>query len=283
MRQLTFFSRLLIALCLLYPSILSGQCNLETSFFSVNERLNFDVYFNWKFVWVKAADAEIKSYSTAYKGTNAYRTILSGKTKGLVHDLYSVNDTLTSYVSSSDLTPLFYSKVAHEGKSYNAYEEISYDYSDTLTTVKARLKSWRDKKLKKNVSLTSQKCFYDAVTLLYFIRSLNPEKMPVNGILSIPVLFTDESFNVKITYKGPGTIDVDGEKIKTVKYSLAIGGKVFENKKESLFVWLSNDQNRLPVMIETKLKVGSIKAMLKKASGYRNACSAFPAGSKIAK
>ena len=267
---------------MIYPSTASGQCNLGTDFHSVSERLSYDVYFNWKFVWLKAANADMKTQSTTYKGDGAYRTSLTGKTSGVVDGLYHVCDTLISIVSSSDLSPLFYSKAAHEGKSYNAYEEAVYNYSG-YPTVKARLKNWRDKNLKSDTLLTSQKCFYDPVSLLYFMRSLNYENMPVNGYVTIPVVFTDESFNVKVTYKKTETIEVKGEKIKAVKYSLSVNGEVFENKKESVFVWLSCDENRVPVLIETKLKVGSIKALLKNVSGCKNPCAAFPSGSKIAK
>ena len=272
---------MLFALCL-FPAIVSGQCKLEQDFFSVNERLNYDVYFNWKFVWVKAANAEMKSQSTAYKGTAAYKTLLTGKTKGVIDNVYRVNDTLMCYVSSANLAPLFYSKAAHEGKSYSAYEEITYSYPGN-PTVKARLQDWRNKKFKSDTVLTSQKCFYDALSQFYFIRSLIPENMAVTKSITIPILFTDESFDVKVAYKGTETVEIDKEKINTVKYSLSIDGEAFANKKESVFVWLSLDENRIPVMIESKLKVGSIKALLKKASGCRNPYEAFPDDSKIVK
>lgn len=269
----------IVLLLCLYSIGLSAQCNLDGRFFSVNERLNYDIHFNWKFVWIKAGEAKILPVSARYGSVDSYKTRLTAKTTGAAKNLMHVRDTLTSYVTSSDLSPLFYIKAAHEGKTYS-YEEIYYDYS-AAGRINARLKHWRNNDFRGDTTLFSKRCFYDPVALLYYIRSLDPAKFTVNQSISIPVLFTDESFDVKITFRGKETINVNDEKISTVKYSFAIDGKAFEDKKESLFVWVSNDDNRIPVRIESKLKVGSIKASLKTASGCKNPASAFPARSKM--
>jgi len=40
-------------------------------------------------------------------------------------------------------------------------------------------------------------------------------------------------------------------------------------------IWVSDDKNRLPLLIESPLSVGSVRAVLKKHKGLRN-----PVGSK---
>lgn len=264
-----------------FLTTLSAQCKIDTNFFSVSEKFSYDVHFNWKFVWIKAANANITTQAYTYKGVPSYRTRLTVKTTGAANKLMHVSDTLTSIVNIPNFSPLFYSKAAHEGKT-NSYEEIFYNYLAN-ETVKARLTHYRNNVFRGDTTLTSQKCFYDPVSLLYFVRSLNPSTMTVNQKTSVLVLFTDESFNIKVTYRGTEKVEIDGEKISTVKYSFAIDGKAFQDKKESLFLWVSNDNNRVPVLIETKLGIGSLKAVLKSASGCRNAYSAFPSDSKIIK
>ncbi|MCL1942706.1 MAG: DUF3108 domain-containing protein [Candidatus Azobacteroides sp.] len=270
---------ILIGMCLLYPGKTEGQCKLDTGFFSVDERLDFNLHYNWKFVWIKAGEAALISQSGTCKGIGVYKTQLTARSTGVAKKLMSIGDTLTGQVSNSDFSPLFYVKAAHEGKTHS-YEEIDYEYPGK-DRVKAQLKHWRNGKFRGDTLLSSKKCFYDPVSLIYFMRSLNPSGMTVNQSVSVPILFTDESFDVKVTYRGTEIIEVNDEKINTVKYSFSINGKAFENKKESLFLWLSNDGNRIPVQIETKLKIGSLKAQLKKATGCKNPYSAFPTSSKI--
>ncbi len=50
-----------------------------------------------------------------YRGVNAYKTVMTLNTSGLAGNIYTVNDTLTSYVDK-DLRPLLFTKEAAEGK-----------------------------------------------------------------------------------------------------------------------------------------------------------------------
>ena len=47
-----------------------------------------------------------------------------------------------------------------------------------------------------------------------------------------------------------------------------IAGNVFKEGSQ-MMIWVTNDSNRIPVMVETPVKVGSIKAVLKKYENIR--------------
>ncbi|MCD7971764.1 MAG: DUF3108 domain-containing protein [Candidatus Azobacteroides sp.] len=259
----------------------AAQCKLNDDFFSISEELTYDLHFHWGLLWVKAGNAYLSPRSTTYKGKRACKTTLTASTSGAVKKLMAVNDTLTSYTQYPGFAPLLYVKAAHEGKT-DSYEEIHYEYP-AAGGVKAKLSHYRNQKFRGDTILTNKNCFYDPVSMLYFVRAMIPDNMEVNQTKNVLVLFTDESFDIKITYRGKETLKLRNEKIKTVKYSFAIDGKAFENKKESLFLWVSDDENRIPVLIETKLKIGSLKASIKSAKGCKNEPAAFPKKTKIAK
>jgi len=46
-------------------------------------------------------------------------------------------------------------------------------------------------------------------------------------------------------------------------------GRIFR-EQESLTLWVSNDQNRIPIRIQADLRVGSIKADLEGYNGLKN-------------
>ena len=50
---------------------------------------------------------------------------------------------------------------------------------------------------------------------------------------------------------------------------LVQSGRVFK-EKESLTVWISNDQNKIPLRIKAELAVGSIKADLDAYKGLKH-------------
>jgi len=65
----------------------------------------------------------------------------------------------------------------------------------------------------------------------------------------------------------------DGNKYNCIKFSaLLIEGTIFKGG-EDLFVWVTDDENRIPVMIEAKIIVGSVKALLSGTEGLRNETS----------
>lgn len=270
---------ILISILVIYCTELQAQCKLDNSAISTKEQLHYDVHFSWGILWAKAANAKITLQSTTYKGNSACKASLTAQTSGAVKKIMQVKDTLTSYVSYPNLAPLHYVKAAHEGKT-DSYEEIHYEYPSSGGS-KAKLTHYRNNTFRGDTILHTKSCFYDPVCMLYYVRSLKPEEIGVNNSKSVTILFTDEAFNTKITYKGKETVEINNEKINTVKYTFSIDGKAFESKKESLSLWLSDDANRIPVQIETKLKVGSLKATLRSVSGCKNACLAFPDNSKI--
>ena len=96
---------------------LSAQCPLKNTAFKSGEYLTYNLYYNWKFVWVKAGTASMSTVQSTYKGKPAWRASLTTRGNKRVDDYFILRDTLLSY-STLDLAPLYYRKGAREGKRY---------------------------------------------------------------------------------------------------------------------------------------------------------------------
>ena len=94
-----------------------SQCSSVNSAFKSGETLMYDLYFNWKFVWVKAGTASMNISSTIYNGRPAYRTYLITRGSKKADRFFVMRDTLTAY-TDTNLVPRYYTKRAREGKSY---------------------------------------------------------------------------------------------------------------------------------------------------------------------
>ncbi|MBR7171835.1 MAG: DUF3108 domain-containing protein, partial [Prevotella sp.] len=46
----------------------SAQCGIENTAFKSGEFLYYDLYFNWKFIWVKVGTASMSTQLTNYEG-----------------------------------------------------------------------------------------------------------------------------------------------------------------------------------------------------------------------
>ena len=71
---------LFILLLMLTGSMsMSAQCSSKNEAFKSGETLIYDLYFNWKFVWIKVGSASMNTTQTIYGGHPAYRTYLITK------------------------------------------------------------------------------------------------------------------------------------------------------------------------------------------------------------
>lgn len=50
-----------------------AQCTFRNTAFKSGEFLSYNLYYNWKFVWVKAGTASFSTIQSVYKGTPAWR------------------------------------------------------------------------------------------------------------------------------------------------------------------------------------------------------------------
>ena len=121
--------KLAIILFALLPLSIKAQsnCGIENKAFKAGEFLAYDLYFNWQFVWVKVGAASMSTVMSTYNGMPAYRTSLITKGNDKLDGVFVMRDTLTSYCSVSDLSPLYYRKGALAGKRYYV-DELWYTY-----------------------------------------------------------------------------------------------------------------------------------------------------------
>ena len=89
---------LLVVLCLSFaPLCTSAQCGIENTAFKGGEFLAYDLYFNWKFVWVKVGSASMSTVESRYNGKPAYRASLITRGNDKLDNVFVMRDTLLSY------------------------------------------------------------------------------------------------------------------------------------------------------------------------------------------
>ena len=72
---------------------------------------------------------------------------------------------------------------------------------------------------------------------------------------------------------GKETIKVSGNKYRSLKFHPVIQeGRIFE-KEEDLNVWVTDDENKIPLLAQAKVMIGSIKMELTDYKGLANPIS----------
>ena len=119
-------------------------------------------------------------------------------------------------------------------------------------------------------TVSISECTYDVLSLIYYARNINFDDYNVGDKIPVQSIIDNELFNLYIRYLGKETIkDREGNKHDCVKFSaLLVEGTIFRGG-EDMFVWVSNDKNKVPILVEAKILIGSVKAYIKQSKGLR--------------
>jgi len=250
----------IVAFCLLATNIQAQ----ENHAFKAGERLQYDVFFNWGFIWLTAARFDFTVQNTTYNKTPAYRLQMAGRT-ARAFSMFTFTDTTKVYVNRKTLEPYFFRQASHEPDFFNIHR-LTYFSNDTAKWG-VFVENERSRREIKHDTVTSNKtAYYDVLTTLYSLRNVNTDDWKVNHRITMPMIFGKDTLSLQLRFMGREQIKLrNGKTYNALKMRSALAdGKMFD-KNEEMTLWISDDKNNIPLMVETKLKVGSIRAQLSNA------------------
>ena len=249
-----------------------AQCSVENTAFQSGERLEYELYFNWKFVWLHAGRASLTTTDARWTdGTEAYRSRLVTSTSGMVDRHFVMRDTLLSIVSHN-LVPLYYKKAANEGGKYYV-DQVWYTYSDG--TAHMRQQYLNRKGQTSHTSTDRRDCIYDMLSMMLRARSYRASDFTPGQKLVFPMADGRHVDDVTLIYRGRKNFKM---KSTGITYRCLVFSFVeYEKNKEKEIItfYITNDDNHMPVRLDLFLKFGTAKAYLKKAEGLRNPCTSI--------
>ncbi len=235
---------------------------MENLAFRGGEELVYKVYYNLNFIWIPAGEVRFNVIDTG----SDFILRAVGKTYKSYEWFYKVDDFYETIVDKRTLLPERTMRNLKEG-GYSLYEEMVYAPGHSHVNV---LRG-REKESAKEVGpFQLEKCTHDILSLLYGLRNLDAESFKSAGSTPIDFFLDKKVYNIELTYQGEERKRVKGlGKFDTYKVSPElVAGNVF-NEGDRMYAWVSRDENKIPLMIESPLSVGSAKAVLKSYRGLR--------------
>lgn len=242
----------------------SAQCKFRNTAVNPGEFLSYNLYFNWKFVWVKAGTASMSVVKSNYKSKPSLRLALITRTSETLDKMFVMRDTLLCY-NTTELEPLYYRKGAREGKHYTV-DEVFYSYSGGKQHLKQhRQKNSGEHVWKENIRTN---CAFDMMSIFLRARSFNPDGWKKGNRISIPITDGTNVVNATLEYKGKTTVKADnGKKYRCLQLSyIEPDGK---KQKEIVRFYVTDDKNHVPVRLDMFLKFGVAKAFLVGMKGVK--------------
>jgi hypothetical protein len=252
-------------LMLVLPLIGHAQylCNVSNELLVPGERLEYQLYYNVGFVWIPAGTCDFRVRQAIYNKKPALQLSVQGRSHKSFDAFYRVRDTMVSYVDSQTLTPYRAIKYTHED-NWNGIDDFTFhkttSNSRNITTRLKRKKGWLP-----NQESETMRCGFDIITSIYRLRCFSsPDMYQLGKRLDIPVRLDDGEYMVHLTYVGKERIKLYGDGYyNAYAFTLSmIEGNIFK-RGDVLKMWISDDRNRIPLLIESPIRVGVVKALFR--------------------
>jgi hypothetical protein len=252
----------LMLFCISFTSLAQYLCTVSNELLVPGEHLDYQLYYNVGFVWIPAGTCEFRVRNAFYNKMPAYQLSALGKSHKSFDAFYRVRDTLISYVDTQNLTPFRAYKFTHED-NWNGIDDFSFRKVDDDWLITTRLK--RKRGWKPPLESESDRCGFDIVTSIYRLRCFaSPDMYALGKRLVIPVRLDDGEYLVHLTYIGKERIKLYGDGFYFAHaFTLSmIEGNIFK-RGDVLKMWISDDRNRIPLLIESPIRVGYVKALFR--------------------
>ena len=225
--------------------------------YKVGENLKFRVHYSG----LNAGYASIDVKEATLNGKSHFHIVGKGTSTGAVRAFFKVDDLYESYIDKTDLKPTKFVRNIVEG-SYKRHQIYYFDHANR----KAKVENKRDGKV------TTETIPYDAQDLLsafYSLRNANHTTLKTGDYLNENIFLGDETLKFRLKVLGRETLKTKFGKIAAIKIRPYVqSGRVFK-ESESVTMWISDDDNLVPLKIKAGLLVGSLNADLNEYSNLK--------------
>ncbi|UKT63290.1 DUF3108 domain-containing protein [Pedobacter mucosus] len=216
--------------------------------------------YKLKYGFITAAEGTLKVTNSDLKfdGKPTYRLSVDAETSGTFDVFYKIRDHYDSYIDKTDLLPYFYQENIREA-SYKRQDKARFN-QDGKKVVSNR-----------GTFSTPTNQTFDLVSAYYFARSLDISKIKIGDKFKLNYFLGDEISALEVEYVGKETVNSKLGNIRCLKFSPSIKpGRIFK-KDSRLYLWVTDDGNRVPVKAQVEILVGAVTLELKSAAGLKYA------------
>jgi len=256
----------IIILFLLLPGHGQAQCFKSNTAFQAGEKLTYNVMYNWGFIWLGAGDVTFSVKELNFHGRMVYALDAHGTSYPSYDWFFKVRDSFEAYLDKETLNPVWHLRNTSEG-GFSTYEEYHFDLSTNLIYSATQ----NTKKPYRKDTLNYEYCTFDLLSMAYYARNLDFTGFQPGQRVPVTLLLDNEIYHLSIRFLGKELLKMhDGHKYNTVRFAIQlVEGTVFKGG-EDLIVWATDDNNHIPVQVEARIIVGSVKALLSTTENLRN-------------
>jgi hypothetical protein len=258
--RLTLFLLYIISInfCLSQQDIYKNQLNNYNAFKS-GEKLEYRLNYGF----LNASYASLTLKQEVLNGQKVFRATSIGRTTGLARLFFKVEDIYETFFPLDQGRPVKSIRDIYEG-GYEREAETIYDYDNNKAKFYDKLKN-----IKKEFDIHPG--IQDIISTFYYLRKhFDIESLKPNDLINVDIFFGQEIYPFKMMFLGIEKIKTKFGILECMKLRPYMeSGRVFRDN-EGIKLWVTNDNNRVPIKVKADLRVGSIVANLVSFRGLAN-------------
>ena len=199
-----------------------------------------------------------------YNGRPVYTINARGRTLPTYRWFYDLDDRYIVRADTALRRPIRFESDLKEG-DYTFW--CSYDYDWERRVAATRWQSRQNPPKAMRIALTDESL--DAISLFFRMRSADPDSFVPGEVKTLQMVLQDTVRTIKYRFVGREVKRIRNMgKYKTLRFACQLG--TTENYSVTdgteFTIWISDDENKIPLYLESPVRVGSIQAYI---SGYK--------------
>ena len=238
---------------------------LAAQLYHPGEQLFYRVSYKAKmFPNTEVGTVEVKTSEDTADGKSYYKVEGAGRTLPTYRWFFNLEDVYTVWIDTASLRPVRFESDIREG-DYTFQSYYTYLWPDS--TIHTRWRSRKNPFSEKQMALTAESM--DPIALFFNLRSAQAENFRVGEPATLQMVLQDTIRHLHYRYLGRENKKIRNMgRFRTLKFECQLGTtEGYSFTDGTIFtIWISDDDNKSPLCIESPVKIGSINAYI---SGYK--------------
>ena len=240
------------------PPISSSIRHLDNHAFTVGERLTFDISYG--FITAGRAVMSIPGYKYIM-GRKTYETLIEASSAPTFDWVFKVRDRYETFMDVDGIFPWRFEQHVREG-NYSRDYDASFD-PEEQTAETSDGKTYR-----------TPSYVHDIVSAFYYVRTLDLTHSRKGDVIHLQNFFDGQTHPLDVRVLGHQPVETDAGTFECVVIEpMVVQGGLFKNEG-SIKIWMTDDDNHIPVKMSSKILIGEIEAKLVKYDGVRSPLTA---------
>lgn len=236
--------------------------------YSAGERLEYRVgYIAKMFPNTEVGSVVIATSLDTLDAKPVYRVTGHAKTLPTYRWFFNLDDRYDILVDTTTLRTQRFESNLREG-DYTFRSNYRYDWSAM------RIDTWAQSRGRtpRSRTMTLTPRSMDPVSLYFNMRSINTDTLEVGRRYDLEMVLEDTIRVLKLRMVGREICKVPQQgRFRTIKLACTIGTSESFSLVDGVefFIWISDDRNRVPLMLSSPIKVGSVRAYISSLRGLK--------------